>query len=141
MPLVGLSARRFWPPLVTISWPQPCPSALAWADSPEHTVSRPPLGSPAALCWPPEESARLSPIGMQTKSTMVMLASDGLVTDASTRARPGFSGKVSGDPIENQIRAPARCGIVIGLAAPPEAVSGIAQFTGTGWLVLDGDGG
>ena len=56
-----------------------------------------------------------------------MLGSDELVTDGSTSAGPGLRRKVSGVPIENHSRAPARCGTVMVTGAPPEGPSGMAQ--------------
>jgi hypothetical protein len=55
MPLVGLRACRFWPPLATIRLLHWLPSAAACAVSPAQMVSRPSGASPAALFWPPDE--------------------------------------------------------------------------------------
>ncbi len=74
MPFCGLSARRFCPPLVTIRSVQGFPSAACCAARPAHTVSRPPAARPDTLWVFPEVSVRVSPTGMQTKSTNVMLA-------------------------------------------------------------------
>ena len=70
-----------------------------------------------------------------------MLGSDGLVTDGSTSAGPGLSRNVSGLPMENHSRAPARCGTVIVTGAPPGAFSGMAQSTASGLPVADGEAG
>ena len=70
-----------------------------------------------------------------------MLGSDGLVTDGSTRAGPGLSRNVIGAPMENQRRAPARCGTVMVTGAPPDALSGMAQSAPSGLPVLAGDAG
>ena len=71
----------------------------------------------------------------------LMFGSDGLVTEGSTRAGPGLSVNVSGVPIENQMRAPARCGMVIDVAAPPDAFSGMEQSAASGLPVADGEEG
>ncbi len=77
----------------------------------------------------------------QKPHSTLMFGSDGFDTDGSTSAGPGLSRNVSGAPIENQIRPPARCGMVIRRAPAPDAFSGMAQSAPSGAPVDDGDAG
>jgi len=63
-----------------------------------------------------------------------------LKTEGSTRPGPGFSRKVRGWLIENQIRPPAMCGIVA-VTVEPGAPRGMEMLAPRGWPVEEGEAG
>ena len=71
---------------------------------------------------------------------MLIFGSEGLVTEGSTRAGPGLSKKVRVLSTENQMRLPARWGIVTATVLPG-APNGIAQFLARAAPVDDGEAG
>ena len=71
---------------------------------------------------------------------MLIFGSEVLLTDGSTRPGPGLSRKVRGLLTENQIRAPASCGMVTILVFPG-APRAMAQLTAKGLPFEEGEAG
>lgn len=77
---------------------------------------------------------------------MLMLGSEGLLGDGSTKAplelpgAPGLRRKVNGVPMENQIRPPAICGMTAEVV-DPGAPRAMAQLTARGAPVEEGEVG
>lgn len=69
-----------------------------------------------------------------------MLGSAGLVTEGSTRLGPGLRTNTNGVLMENQIRAPERCGMAT-TEVEPGGPSGMVQLTARGVCGDVGEGG
>src|SRR5437763_11244979 len=79
-------------------------------------------------------------VSSQKPQRTLMLASEGFVTDGSTRPGAGFKWNVRGVPMENQMRPPSTCGIVT-VVVEPGPLRRIAQFCARGDPVDGGDTG